>query len=88
MCRVGRSSVEDAAGKTLFLRTYSRTVTLLPLDGATGSRELDRELSDAGVRVSKAHVTALARLGDRLAVALSDGREQVFDVVYPVLGRC
>jgi thioredoxin reductase (NADPH) len=76
----------DAAAKALFLRTYSRQVTLLQLDGRPCSQQHFRELSEAGVRLPVAPVRALARQENQLIVSMSDGTQEVCDVIYPVLG--
>lgn len=75
----------DAAVKALFLRTYSRYVTLLTLDGKDYPEPLSRELSEAGIRFPKAHVLAF-RQDQKMTASLSDGTLETFDVIYPVLG--
>jgi thioredoxin reductase (NADPH) len=54
-------SAHDAAAKALFLRTYSRHVTLLTLDGNDCPEPASRELSEAGIRFPKARVLAFRR---------------------------
>jgi thioredoxin reductase (NADPH) len=77
---------DDAAAKALFLRTYSRHVTLLTLDGKDCSAPLSRELSEAGIRFRKARVLAFRRQDRQMIASLSDGTFEAFDVIYPVLG--
>jgi thioredoxin reductase (NADPH) len=79
-------SANDVANKALFLRTYSRRVTLLTLDGEDYSEPLARELSEAGVRLLAARVLTFRRQDREMAVSLSDGTTEAFDVIYPVLG--
>lgn len=79
-------SVEDACSKALFLRTYSKTVTLLPLDDALAGDEHCRDLSQAGVRLSKAAVAGFERQDDAMIAVMKDGSRETFDVIYPVLG--
>lgn len=79
-------SAEDACSKAIFLRTYSKRVTLLTLDGQVGSENTSRNLSDAGVYFFWAPVGATERIADGVAVTLGDGNRQTFDVIYPVLG--
>jgi thioredoxin reductase (NADPH) len=59
-------NADAAASKALFLRTYSRHVTLLRLDDKPCSVQQSRELSEAGVRFPKAPVRALARQENQL----------------------
>jgi thioredoxin reductase (NADPH) len=78
---------EDAADKALFLRTYSKDVTLLTLDGRTPPNErVRRELAEAAVRLPPAHVTAFERRADQMVAVMSDASFETFDVIYPVLG--
>jgi thioredoxin reductase (NADPH) len=79
-------NADDAAAKALFLRTYSRQVTLLQLDGRPCSRQHVRELSEAGVRLPAGSVRALARQKHQIIASMSDGTQEVCDVIYPVLG--
>ena len=79
-------SVEEALGKALFLRTYSRRLTLLTLDGELGSEGSLRELLEAGIRFPDAQVQAFERQGEEIVALMNDGTREVFDVIYPVLG--
>jgi thioredoxin reductase (NADPH) len=79
-------NVEDAVGKALFLRTYSRSVTLLTMNGEAGGETLRRNLSEASIRFPVAPVTALERRSEKMVAVMSDGTSETFDVVYPVLG--
>jgi thioredoxin reductase (NADPH) len=79
-------SAPDAAAKALFLRTYSRHVTLLTLDGKDCPEPASRELSEAGIRFPKACVLAFRRQDQQMIASLSDGTLETFDVIYPVLG--
>ncbi|HKO73382.1 MAG TPA: NAD(P)/FAD-dependent oxidoreductase [Bradyrhizobium sp.] len=78
--------VEEALGKALFLRTYSRKLTLLSLDGDFGSERSLRELSKAGIRFPDAKVKAFERQGEEIVALMNDGTREAFDVIYPVLG--
>ena len=84
ICVLG--SAEDGCSKAIFLRTYSKSVTLLTLDGKLGSENTCRSLSDAGVCFPGAPVVATERIADGVAVTLGDGNRHTFDVIYPVLG--
>jgi thioredoxin reductase (NADPH) len=79
-------SADDAAVKALFLRTYSRHITLLTLDGKDCPEPISRELSEAGIRFPKARVLAFRRQDRQMVASLSDGTLETFDVIYPVLG--
>jgi len=79
-------SVEEALGKALFLRTYSRRLTLLTLDGELGSEGSLRELLEAGIRFPDAQVQAFERQGEEIVALMNDGTREAFDVIYPVLG--
>jgi thioredoxin reductase (NADPH) len=75
--------VDDAAAKALFLRSYSRRVTLLQLDDC--SEQYSGELSEAGVRLPKAPVLKFRRQGKQMIASMSDGTQEIYDVIYPVL---
>jgi thioredoxin reductase (NADPH) len=78
--------LEDAASKALFLRTYSRSVTLLTLPGPGDSEMVPAEVRAAPIRLPNAHVESFARRGDEIVAVMSDGTRETFDVVYPALG--
>ena len=79
-------SADNLGNKALFLRTYSRHITLLTLDGERCREPLARELLEAGIRLLTARVEGFRRQGKQMMVSLSDGTVEVFDVIYPVLG--
>ena len=79
-------SIEEACGKALFLRSYSKDVALLTLDGKTGSEDLCKQLSEADIRILPSKVLALERLDGDLVTVAEDGSRDAFDVIYPVLG--
>ncbi|WFU19305.1 NAD(P)/FAD-dependent oxidoreductase [Bradyrhizobium sp. CB3481] len=85
--RIGVLGAADNVGnKALFLRTYSRHVTLLTLDGEGCREPLARELSEAGIRLLAARVVGFRRQGNQMMISLNDGTVEVFDMIYPVLG--
>ncbi len=73
----------DAVTKALFLRTYSRRVTLLPVEDL---REQCRELTEAGVVVAPSPAARFSEKSSGISVELTDGNHLTFDVLYPALG--
>ncbi len=77
---------ERGVNEAVFLRSYTRDVTLLAPDGAHELSPAQREqLADAGVAVVDGPVAAFAIEGDRLACGSADGRLG-FDSIYPAMG--
>jgi thioredoxin reductase (NADPH) len=77
--------VDEAVGHAVFLRTFSRSVTVLPNNAAAPDPECEARARNAGVRI---HPQAQAlRIEDGCCVAdLGDGTHATFDTLYPVLG--
>jgi thioredoxin reductase (NADPH) len=86
--RVGvLGGIETAWKKALFLRTYSRQVTLLPTDNPTGmSADIRNELQHAGVAVPDQPVIDVERKGELIEALLRNGTRCEFDVIYPIMG--
>jgi thioredoxin reductase (NADPH) len=78
---LGRAA--PAAKKAVFLRTWSRDVTVLATD--VPEPALNDELARAGVKIV-ARVAGLARDEHRICARNADGETCDFDVVYPALG--
>ncbi|MBB5046205.1 thioredoxin reductase (NADPH) [Rhodopseudomonas rhenobacensis] len=76
---------DDAAAKAIFLRSYSKDVTLLNIDGSVASPECRDGLDKAGVVVA-GPVTGLERADKGVRALLAEGSLAPFDVVYPALG--
>jgi thioredoxin reductase (NADPH) len=76
----------EACGKALFLRSYSKSVTLLTLDGSTPADARCTELQQAGVARPASSVTVIDHEGQTITATLTDGQHLVFDTLYPVLG--
>ncbi|RXH25222.1 pyridine nucleotide-disulfide oxidoreductase [Bradyrhizobium nanningense] len=74
-----------AASKALFLRAYSRDVTLLAT-GPDDDQGAASELLDAGVEVVFAPDLHLRRSGGGVEAVFADGRTMQFDMVYPAMG--
>jgi thioredoxin reductase (NADPH) len=78
---------EHAAQKALFLRTYSRTISILPTDDERMIRAtIRRELRAAGIAIASARVTDVEMEGERITAVMADGRRCTVDVLYPALG--
>jgi thioredoxin reductase (NADPH) len=77
-------SGNDAASKARFLRTYSKDITLLSVDGPPVANEIMNSLSEAGIKAA-GPVRAIERSGPAIRAVM--GTEcRSFDVVYPALG--
>jgi|SRR3954451_2220670 len=76
---------QHAAGKAVFLRGYSKDVTLLATDEATDRATRDR-LSGAGVTVVTARSPQLRRSGNSVEAIFKTGEIAAFDVLYPAMG--
>ena len=82
---LGRADV--ACKKALFLRTYSRRVTVLPIDEpARIDPGVARELKSAGIQVPAEPVIDVDRSGDGIAAVMRSGARCAVDVLYPALG--
>jgi thioredoxin reductase (NADPH) len=75
-------TADEACRKALFLRTYSRHVTIFATDGPAMNDENRRLLEDAKVRVC-GHPAAIEHLGKRLRVRLEQGPSVGLDILYP-----
>ncbi|HEY0328448.1 MAG TPA: NAD(P)/FAD-dependent oxidoreductase [Rhodopseudomonas sp.] len=76
---------DDAAAKATFLRSYSRDVTLLNIDGKVASADCRAALDEAGIAIV-GPVIGLERDGGQIRARLAAGALPSFDVVYPALG--
>jgi thioredoxin reductase (NADPH) len=76
---------QHAAGKAIFLRGYSKEVTLLATDEDTDAATRDR-LFEAGVTVLTARTPQLRRVRDRVEVTVEGGESAAFEVLYPAMG--
>ncbi|MGY4623954.1 NAD(P)/FAD-dependent oxidoreductase [Bradyrhizobium sp. USDA 4486] len=85
-CRIGVvGPLGTAAGKALFLRGYSRDVTLLAIEQSDDEAAMSR-LTEAGVKVVFAPDLRLRRTADRIEAVFADGRTAQFELVYPAMG--
>lgn len=77
--------VDEAVGHAVFLRTFSRRVSVLPLDDTPASDDSLRRAGDAGVPVLPVP-TAMRYENGHTCVEFDDAPSQAFDTLYPVLG--
>lgn len=79
-------SGERGAREALFLRSFTRRVTLIAPDGPHELRDADRRaLNDAGIVVVDGPVDAYAIDGARMSVQTASAR-LAFEAIYPALG--
>lgn len=79
--------VDTGWKKAIFLRTYSKDVTLLCIDDPEQiTAECERELREAGVQFPKDRAIDVDRSGEKIAALLDSGKRLEFDVLYPALG--
>ncbi len=82
--RVGvLGEAEAAFRKAVFMRTYSKNVTMFPIGDA--GAEVRQSLADAGIRLGGAP-SRIVRDQHRVTVTTTDGHQQELDVLYPALG--
>ena len=82
------ASVREGFRHAMFLRTYTRRLTLLVQPGGD---ELDNDqrqsIAQACIRLVEEPIAQIRRLnGKRVAVRLTSGDELSFDTLYPMLG--
>jgi thioredoxin reductase (NADPH) len=75
-----------AVGKALFLRTYSKSVTLLTLDQSAPEQTACAELDRAGIARAPANAASIDHGRGGVTVTLANGECMQFDMLYPVLG--
>lgn len=77
----------DGAAEALFLRQYTKDITLMPLNHPELTAAQAHEMGEAGIRVEIGALVELEPHSDRIGVRL-EGREALlsFDVIYPALG--
>jgi len=78
---------KTAVRKALFMRTYSRDITLLPLEKDFRlTTEECALLNDADIAAPKSTLADLAPSGDKIEAHLHDGTVLTFDTIYPAMG--
>jgi thioredoxin reductase (NADPH) len=78
-------NAEQAAGKALFLRTYSTEVTMFELNRGAVPEETRQQLKDAGV-AQAGGVTRVECTENGVIVTVEHGARIDLDVLYPALG--
>lgn len=77
----------EALAHALFLRTYTRRITLFARPGGDDiGTEQRRTMEQAGIRLIDEPIVHLGMDGARAVVRLAGGRELAFDTLYPMLG--
>lgn len=77
--------VDDAIGHALFLRGFSRSVTVVPSDDAIASPQQAGAAQDAGIVLRPWPASLVIDESGCVSVG-NDGGREVFDTLYPVLG--
>lgn len=77
--------VAGALPHAVFLRTFSRSVCVVPMDGARFDATLQVAAKDAGVELLGA-MSGIDADSTGCRIGFADGSERRFDVVYPALG--
>jgi thioredoxin reductase (NADPH) len=75
-----------ALKKAIFLRTYSRRVSLLVMEDVTPSDEDSGLLRETGVEFFPSPVVDVLEEGDHVKAVMTDGASLVPDVLYPAMG--
>jgi thioredoxin reductase (NADPH) len=83
ICVFGQAEV--AYSKALFLRTFSKSITLLTPDGCCPD-DICGELTAAGIRLPRGKAHLLREEAGKIVARLKDGSEFSFDLLYPFLG--
>lgn len=76
----------NGAAEALFLRQFTRDVTLMPLNWSELTVDETAQLKAAGVRVLHGALDRLEPHADRMVVHLAGGRVVTVDTLYPALG--
>jgi thioredoxin reductase (NADPH) len=76
---------EDAAGKALFLRTYTRRLTVLPT-GRLSNKKMLAKLKRAGIAIAPSPPRGFRKTKNSVEVTLASGQRLEFNILYPALG--
>lgn len=75
-----------AVKKALFLRTYTRELTVLRLDAASLAAAETAQLRALGIVLPEARAVDVTTEGESISVRLEDGECREFDILYPAMG--
>jgi thioredoxin reductase (NADPH) len=78
-------SLAEASGKALFLRSYTKRLTVLLNESGPQDERALRELNDAGIKVVTQPLS-FVKTQNGIGVILAAGEQLEFDVLYPALG--
>jgi thioredoxin reductase (NADPH) len=78
--------IESGSKKAIFLRTFTKNVSLFVTDDAKPDDHCLDELRRAGVRVTGRPERICRLRDDRIAVIMPNGERQSMDFLYPALG--
>jgi thioredoxin reductase (NADPH) len=84
ICVLG--SNKDALHKALFMRTYSRTVTLAFPEDELVDAEISESARHVGVSLLTGGIKRIRHNEHSITLVLNDGKTASFDVIYPALG--
>ncbi|CEG06976.1 Thioredoxin reductase [Afipia felis] len=84
ICVLG--SNKDALHKALFMRTYSRTVTLAFPEDKLVDAEISKSAHHAGVNLLAGGIERIRHEKHSITLFLNNGKTASFDVIYPALG--
>ena len=79
--------VKEAVKKLLFLSTYTRNLTILPIGGdLTPDAEQERALQALRISLPLEPVVDLRVDGDEIMAVMAGGKERRVEILYPALG--
>ena len=78
--------IDHAAGKASFLRTYSKSVTLLPKPGKQPSDQDRERMKELGIELAATPPQEFRPTPSGVRVKFRNGAWDEFDAVYPALG--
>jgi thioredoxin reductase (NADPH) len=79
-------NLADASGKALFLRSYTRRLTVLLSESGPHDERIMRELNDAEIKVVTEPLSRFVKTKEGIGIILEGGEQLEFDVLYPALG--
>jgi thioredoxin reductase (NADPH) len=78
--------LQEAGEKALFLRTYSRDITVFATKGIEKPAEMRAKLLQAGIEIHVSEGPVELTDDGRVSMSVRDGSRRVVDVLYPALG--